>query len=142
VGLKLFLHPTPFICSNISPSRNLLLAYIMQLLTFGLFNTFNIVSPRAHAMRSVGSRLAPIERLALDTFSSSPQRLYVCRACSRRFPATLGTPATYSTTAGRRAEDVGLPVQRRETTTWERLKWVGSPEWVDNFMKPRRPLKP
>lgn len=91
-------------------------------------------------MRSSGARLASIENIFAPI-----QRPYICRTCSRRFPAAIRATASFSTTARRRAGEEEASESRRpfqRATTWENLEWVGTPGWVNEYMRPRRPLRP
>ena len=74
-----------------------------------------------------------IERIKLESFTL-PQKPLIPYRNSRRLPAAIRTSAPFSTTARRK--------QQREATTWDGLEWVGSPEWLDAYMTPRKPLKP
>lgn len=87
-------------------------------------------------MRKILANVASIESVFL-----SFQRPYICRACSRRFPAALRTTASFSTTARRQAEDAEED-EDRGASSWEHLEWVGTPRWIDEYMQPRNPLKP
>jgi hypothetical protein len=75
-----------------------------------------------------------IERTKLESLTL-PQKLRVHHKNYRLLPVVIRATVPFSTTARRKQQ------QRREATNWHGLEWVGTSEWLDAYMTPKKPLK-
>ena len=107
------------------------------IITEVLFGKLNLFLSRCirFIMFGIARYFPSIKRIKFGSVTL-PQNLRIRHRNCRLLPAAIRTTIPFSTTARRKQQ------KRREVTTWHGLEWVGSQEWLDAYMTPRKPLKP